>query len=379
MSLKDINDCLMAGVPAENVLTCLESARDFAPEKIKSAASFYDQFIAEWFEGELEPGLELPFGFPWKIRPGELTVWTGIEKSGKTTLLNFVLVHLMSLGEKVLVASMEVKPKKTLKKISRQSWGALLRDEKELNKCATDEDRASYDEACRRHADQCFRWFAPKLWLYDHVGIARWRDLGDDIRWARHRHGITQIVIDNFMRLGIPKDDYAQQADAITFFAGLAMELDVHIHVVVHQNKGENKKEPGGKRSVAGAFEIIANAHNIVEVQRDERKAQKMAELWESKKNGLLESAQFESKLADLQKVPDGKFILRAQRDGEVQDGSKYLWFLRPSQQYVSVPPGHRNHLSRCYAVASAPPDGLIEKEGLDLPTNEELGIIGPD
>ena len=62
------------------------------------------------------------------------------------------------------------------------------------------------------------------------------------------------------MHLGFAKDDYAQQADAITFFAGLAMELNVHIHVVAPQNKSESKRDQGGKRSVAGAFEIIANA-----------------------------------------------------------------------------------------------------------------------
>jgi twinkle protein len=374
---KDINECLMAGVSAEIILACLDGARDFAPEKVKSAEWFREQFMAEWFDKELEPGLELPFGFPWKIRPGELTVWTGIEKSGKTTLLAFILVHLMNLGEKVMVASMEVKPVKTLKKISRQAWGGLLKDEKLLEKCGTEEELSSYIESCRGQAEQCFAWFAPNLWLYDHVGIARWRDLADDIRWARRRHGITQFVIDNFMRLGIAKDDYAQQADAITFFAGLAMELDVHIHVVVHQNKSEGRKEQAGKRSVAGAFEIIANAHNIVEVQRDDGKAQKLDELWQSKNNGLIEVAEFSAKLADLEKVPDGKFVLRAQRDGETQDASKYLWFLWQAQQYVDVPPGHSDHTARRYAVVVKPKPHYPEKDGLELPTNEELGIGG--
>jgi hypothetical protein len=89
----------------------------------------------------------------------------------------------------------------------------------------------------------------------------------------------------------------------------------------------------------------------------------------------LIEVAEFNVKLADLEKVPDGKFVLRAQRDGETQDASKYLWFLWQAQQYVDVPPGHSDHTARRYAVAVKPKPHYPEKNGLELPTNEELGI----
>jgi twinkle protein len=346
---KDANDCLLAGVPAAEMHYALDNAMDFAPEKVVPATEFETAFMEEWFEHHLEPGLLLPFGFPWRIRMGELTVWTGIEKSGKTTLLSFCLMALIAQGERVFAASYEVKPVKTLKKYSRQAFGGLLYDKRIVDRAIADGGDAldNYQASARGNAKETFDWLAKNLWLYNHVGIGDWRQLLDDMRWARRRYGITQFVIDNFMRLGIAKDDYAQQADAITAFASLAMDLGIHIHVVVHQNKSEGRKgDSGGKRSVSGAFEIIANAHNIVEVIRDEKKGQQVKELWQKKDIGLISDTQFANDKGALDNVPDGKFVLHAQRDGEEQNGSKYLWFLWESQQYADKPPGHTEHAS---------------------------------
>jgi len=374
--LKDANDCLLAGVPREEMKYVLDNAIDFAPKKVVSAADFEKQFMEEWFDKHLEPGLELPWGFPqFKIRPGELTIWTGIEKSGKTTVLGFLLMALLFQGERALVASFEIKPVKTLKKFSRQAFGDLIYDTAVLEKCKTAEEKANYEEVARGQARETFNWLAKSLWLYNHTGIGNWRELGEDMRYARRRHGITQFVVDNFMRLGISKDDYAQQADAITYFTAIAMELDVHVHMVIHQNKSEGRKGgASGKRSVSGAFEIIANAHNIVEVQRDEVKGEQVSELFENLKIGKLSDMEFKEQKSQLDLRPDGKFILHAQRDGEHQNGSKYLWFLWKSQQYVDVPPGGRDHRPLRFVLqAKQDAEKNAKKQDLPFEPPEEL------
>lgn len=352
---KDANDCWLAGISAEEMRYSVEHARDFAPENVVPAADFYDDFMAEWFERHLEPGLQLPFGFPWRVRPAELTIWTGIEKSGKTTLLSFVLMALLAQGERAFIASYEIKPVKTLKKYSRQAYGGLIYDKRIVDRAtaAGGDDLLNYQATAREDATDTFKWLSQNLWMNNVVGIGQWRQLLDDMRWARRRYGITQFIIDNFMRLGIAKDDYAQQADAITAFTALAMDLNIHIHVVVHQNKSEGKKESGGKRSVSGAFEIIANAHNIVEVQRDARKGEEVKELFQEYEVGIINEAEFKNKKTALDLRPDGKFILHAQRDGEEQNGSKYLWFLWESQQYVDKPSGHADHAPLRFVAAS--------------------------
>jgi twinkle protein len=138
---KDANECLLAGLDADAMRACLNASQEFAPEKVKSAESFRAAFMAEWFDKELESGLSLPFPFPWKVRNSELTVWTGIEKSGKTTLLQFVLAGLLHQGERALIASFELKAAKNLKKFSRQVYGGLIRNPKLEDKCLNEEQR----------------------------------------------------------------------------------------------------------------------------------------------------------------------------------------------------------------------------------------------
>jgi twinkle protein len=372
MRYKDANECLMAGVSAEAMMRCLEQARDFAPDKVKNAGEFEDDLVDEWLNQHLETGLQLPFNFPFSIRPAELTVWTGIEKSGKTTLLGFCLMALMAQGERAMVCSFETRARKTLKKYSRQASGMLLYSQKYVEKCQTTEELNNYRASAEENIRRTSRWLSQNLWLYDHTGIAQWRLLIDDIRWARRRHGITQFIIDNFMRLGFMKDDYTQQAECVTAFSALAMELGVHIHLVVHQNKSEGKKgQVQGKRSVSGAFEIVANAHNIVEVTRDVVKGEKVSEIFEREKAGEITAAQREEAMVEWNRKPDGKFILHAQREGEQQNASKFLWFLWEPQQYVSQPEGHGEHCPTAFVDKHAAAARLVFNG--ELPTSEPI------
>lgn len=372
--VKDANECLMKGVAPELMKSALDSARDFAPQKVRSAAELEDDFLKWVFEREVESGVELPFDFPLRLRRKETTVWMGVKGCGKSTLLDFVTVAALAQGERALVASFEMPWEDTHDKLCRQAFGGLYFDKRMLKKCETDEQRENVRAASRAQTIETHRWLAKSLWYYVHVGIAHWRQLIDDMRWARRRLGITWFVVDNFMRLGISKDDYAQQADAMIALAGLAMELDAHIIIVVHSTKETAKKSRndgyGNAASVSGAHEIGDNAHNIVEIQRDDKKGKQVNELFDERKVGTIGEDEFKQKKSALDLKPDGRFIMHNQRKGEVQDGSKHLWFLWESQQYVDVPAGHRDHQPLRF-VASAKQTANQN----DLPTNEEMGI----
>jgi twinkle protein len=350
----------------------LKNARDFAPEKVVAAKTLENDFLKWVFERLEEEGVQLPFDFPLRFRRKEVTLWMGVKGSGKSTLLDFVTVAAMAQGERAMVASFEMPWEDTHDKLCRQAFGGFYFDKRFLKKCTTEEERTNYLATARAQTIETHRWLAKSLWYYVHVGIARWRTLMDDMRWARRRLGITFFVVDNFMRLGISKEDYSQQAECMIAFAGLAMELDAHIVVVIHSTKETAKKSrnetTGNAASASGAHEIGDNAHNVVEVQRDDRKGKMVAELFDDLKVGALSQSEFDTKKAALDMKPDGKFLLHNQRKGDVQDGSKYLWFLWESQQYVDCPNGNPDHAPiRFVANAEKLP------QPMELPTNEEM------
>ena len=60
-------------------------------------------------------------GLPWpkthglfRLRPNEVTLWHGFNGHGKTMLLSHVVKHLMTQGERVCIASMEMRPEATM-------------------------------------------------------------------------------------------------------------------------------------------------------------------------------------------------------------------------------------------------------------------------
>lgn len=378
MTYKDVNDCLMAGLDRAAIHAAVQGARDFAPEKVVAAAELEKDFLKWVFDRAEDQGIELPFDFPQvKFRRKEMILWMGVKGCGKSTLLDFVAVAAMAQGERVLIGSFEEPWEKTNDKLCRQAFGGLYFDKRALKKCEDEESRRNFIEGSREQTIETHRWLGKSLWYYQHVGIVHWRQLLDDMRWARRRLGITFFVVDNFMRLGISKDDYSQQADCAIAFAGLAMELDATIVLVIHQDKDSGKaknrnKISGNASSASGAHEIGDNAATIIEIQRDDVKGKQMSELWEERKVaeqiGDFSENEFNAKKTALDLKPDGKIILHNQRNGDLQDGSKHLWFLWESQQYVDCPAGHAAHapirfVAKQHLMAKTP----------ELPTDDEL------
>ena len=115
---KDANDCLKAGVTKEQIAACFQSAKTQDPEVLRSAGTYTDQVMAEFYPvDDTATGVFLP----WmktaqlvRLREAELSVWTGINGHGKSMVLSQVIAFAIHQGERACIASFEMKPKKSL-------------------------------------------------------------------------------------------------------------------------------------------------------------------------------------------------------------------------------------------------------------------------
>lgn len=269
--------------------------------KVRPASEWADAVI-DRFYGQGQAANWIPTGFQktdgkFDIRPGEVTIWAGINGHGKTTYLSHVMLNLMQAGQKVCMMSLEMKPAETMAKMVRQAAG-------------TGAPSMGFIRGFHKWTDQRF-------WIYDHVGrVAPSRALAV-ATYVRKELGMDHIVIDSLMKVsqGMAHDDYTAQRDFVDGLCVIARDTGLSIHLVCHMRKGENERTAPGKFDVKGAGEIVDLVDNLVIVCKNLRKAPR---------------ADDESPNAD----PDAYIQIAKQRHHS-WDGSFAFWFDKESQQFT--------------------------------------------
>lgn len=226
------------------------------------------------------------------FRPGEVSLWAGINGHGKSMFLSQVELDLCYQGERVMVASFEMKPVKQMQRMSRQAYAG--RD-------------PTHQFLCDFH-----QWTDGRLWMYDHVGAVEWRKLIAVMRYAVRTFGITHFVIDSLMKCVRGEDDYNAQKDFVNELCAFAQTHQVHIHLVHHVRKGESEMSAPGKFDIKGAGAITDMVDNVFIVWRN-KKAER-----------------------DGKGEPTCIVACEKQRNGEYE-GKFGFWFHVDSNQYLEV------------------------------------------
>lgn len=224
------------------------------------------------------------------FRPGEVSLWAGVNGHGKSMFLSQVELDLCVQGKRVMVASFEMKPLKQMQRMSRQAYAGR--------------------EPTIQFLKDLHRWTDGRLWIYDHVGSVDWKKLIAVLRYAVHTFGISHFVIDSLMKCVKGEDDYNAQKDFVNELCAFAQDHGVHIHLVHHVRKGESEHKAPGKFDVKGAGSITDQVDNVFIVWRN-----KLAE-------------------RNNKRDPTCLLMCEKQRNGEYE-GSFGFWFDVESQQYL--------------------------------------------
>ncbi len=313
LPFKDANECLQAGISAETIKNCFDLAKTLDPDELKSASLFVDQVIGEFYP---QPGAFVGYSAPWAkttdkilFRPEELSIWTGINGHGKSQFLGQIILSMMQQGARVCIASLELKPKRLLMRLTRQA-------------AALAQPSIEYIEAIHQ-------WYEDKLWLFDLVGSAKSKRLLDVFLYARQRYGVDVFIIDSLMKLDIADDDYNVQKVFIDQLCDFKNKHNCQVHIVVHPRKGSDESKPPSKLDIKGTGTTSDLADNCFIIWRNKEKER----LMQVKAGGVL----LDEKEEKILNSADCKWICDKQRNGD-WEGVLGFWFHTGSLQYLDAP-----------------------------------------
>lgn len=235
--------------------------QDDDTQKIKRVVDYYDEIESFIENGHVVMGAKLPFGRLanlFRFRDGEVTLWTGFNGHKKSLLLGFVGLNFLKEGQKVCIASFEMKPLSTINRMARQY---------------SNQSMLGYEEYAN------FMGFAgDNLYLFDHQGGMTPERLLGVIYYAANELGVNHFIIDSLMRVVSGEDSYNEQKDFVVKLCDIAIKKNIHVHLVHHTRKGK-ENEPSGRYDAKGSGAISDNVHNSLIVWANKDKIQDMPDV----------------------------------------------------------------------------------------------------
>jgi twinkle protein len=332
---KDLNQCRQDGTGADEIRRCFEAARSLDPPELLRAGAYADAVVnLFWPTNEQEAGYRLPWrkaGERLLFRPGEITEWTGATGAGKSQLLSHALVAMGDQGARVCLASLEMAPGQSLRRMVKQA--------------------GNVDRPTEPFIREVVSWLDGWLWVFGLVGKTGVGRIIEVFEYARCRYGCDVFVIDSLMRLGVGSEDYEGQEKAVFELVSWAVAKGVHIHLVAHARKSDRAAGHAvpDVEDVKGTSEIAANAANIIGVWRNRKLEDEIRIASEAADRG---DAASQLKLEELTEKPPVIVNVAKQRNGD-WEGKFGLWFNPATYQYRSA---HDDRYGRKFVSSGSVP-----------------------
>lgn len=270
-------------------------------------------FIDELKEDLANPVVIKKVGMPWSktinefdFRSGEVTLYAGTNGSGKSLITGQIALGLIKQDQKVCIMSFEMKPKRTILRMTRQFSGTdldnpILKNKLEIN---------------NQYLERLKTFSTGKLWLYDQQGTTNSGQVIAVARYCAVELGITHIFVDSLMKCVRGEDDYNAQKAFVDELTALARDHNVHIHLIHHIRKLSSEEVKPNKNDIKGTGAIADQVDNVLLMFRNKAKERKI------RNNETVEN------------LPDAMLMCEKQRNGEVEDWYN-LYYHKDSQQFI--------------------------------------------
>ena len=191
---------------------------------------------------------------------GEMTVWSGGNASGKSTLVSQIGLAAVTEGFKVAMFSGEMTASRVREWVLLQAAGPDFVMPDPLNQ----------NHYCLKPGieEKLDAMLTGKLSIYDNDFGTDWEVVTNTIYdWVK-KNEASVVIIDNLMALDIPTgsiDKYDMQTRIVKRFSAMAKELNIHVHFICHPRKTEAFPRKG---DISGTADITNAADNVMMVHR---------------------------------------------------------------------------------------------------------------
>lgn len=311
--LKDFNDCLIQGVPRDEIDAAIMGAKTCDPPELRDVAHYTDE-VCKIMRGGDTRGLRLPWkkaGDQLLFRPGETSIIAGRNGHGKSQLVGWLLLNFIEQGNAIAcVASLEFKTAKWLVRLAKQA-------------CANGAPPEPFVRAAMQH-------LSGKLWSFDQTSGVDYKHMLSVFRYAARRYGCEVFVIDNLAKCGIAEDDYRAQHLFMQAVTNFSRDEDVHVIVVHHLKKSQHEADDVGKNDIKGSGSITDLADTVLTIWRNKKKEAEIKAAAQQQRDPKPEVIAKMDALLECHK----------QRNGD-DEPSFALWFDKHSYQFLASP-SHR-------------------------------------
>lgn len=193
------------------------------------------------------------------FNPAELSVWSGSNGSGKSSILSQLTIEGIEQGFKVAMFSGELQADRVLNWLQLQCAGKKHTMASKYENFYTVPDLAK---------EKINNWLEDKLFIYNNDRGTKVENVLSAIKDCIEKNKINMVVLDNMMSLDLASvsgEKYEKQTTLVLALCELAKKYKVHIHFVAHPRKSIGFLR---KTDISGTADITNAADNIFIVHR---------------------------------------------------------------------------------------------------------------
>jgi KaiC/GvpD/RAD55 family RecA-like ATPase len=193
------------------------------------------------------------------LNKGEVTCLSGVNSSGKSSLLSQISLEVIQKGYRVALFSGELEENRVLNWIQLQAAG------KQYTRPTQYEGFYTVDEEAKKYIN---KWLDDKLYIYNNRKGAKIKTITDSLAECIEKNKVDFIVLDNLMSMDLGDfsgDKYEQQSKFIKDIMAFARNNDVHVVLVAHPRKTIGFLR---KTDIAGTADLTNAVDNVLIVHR---------------------------------------------------------------------------------------------------------------